>query len=522
MLSDLRSIDLFAGGGGASEGIVRATRGVGPLVAINHDVDAIYMHAMNHPGTMHLCESVWDVEPFVPHGEQLDLLWASPDCKHFSRAKGSKPLNRNIRALAWVIVKWAEQTLPKVIAMENVPEFLEWGPLYPSDHPDPKLRDRPIPHRKGETFKLFIEALEDLTYDVEWRELVACDYGAPTLRKRLFLVARCDGKPIRWPKKTHGPGRLHPYRTAAECIDWDIPACSIFASKSEARDWAEEHGRHTPVRPLADKTMARIAEGVRRYVLTDPRPFIMNLTHGGRLEPIEEPFRTITAAHRGEKALVIPYGIQTRNSERRGQTPRTWDVRNPYNTITAKGSQGAVALAFLAKHNGGVIGHGLRRPLGTVTSRDHHALVSAFVTKYYGTSTGSSLRDPLHTVTGGAGGGHMALVAAMLVKYYGTGGQWQSVDEPLHTIVSKARFGLVTVDIGGETYTINDIQMRMLEPRELARAQGFQDEYVLTGNKTAQIARIGNSVPPPVVQAIVEANFRHRPMSHGVRAVRAA
>lgn len=496
-----RSVDLFAGGGGASEGIVRAT-GTSPLVAINHDPEAIAMHARNHPGVLHLCESVWDVDPFLPGGMPLDLLWASPDCKHFSRAKGGRPRSKKIRALAWVVVTWARSVRPRVICVENVAEFQTWGPL--------DSTGRPIADRKGETFRQWVAALEELGYTVEWRELVAADYGAPTTRRRLFIVARCDGQPVRWPDATHGPDREHPHRSAAECIDWTIPCPSIFTRR----------------RPLAEKTQARIAAGLVRYVLQAERPFVVdgrawwlqqsgygerkgqrprvldlrdplgtvvaggskhalcsawvhNLTHGGRPEPIEEPMRTITCAPRGEKALVC---------------------------------------AWLAKHYTGVVGSGLDGPLGTVAAKDHHSLCTAYLTKWYGTSTGSDVRDPLPTVTagGGRGGGHLGLVAAFLTKYYGSGSQAQGLDEPLHTIVSRARFGLVTVRIDGDDYAVCDIGLRMLQPRELARAQGFGDDYVLEGTKTSQIARIGNSVPPPVVEAIVRAQFGDRHAPRGV------
>jgi len=460
-LFDVRSVDLFAGGGGASEGIRLAT-GKAPLVAINHDQASILMHATNHPGTMHLCESVFDVDPFLPHGMPLHLVWGSPDCTHFSRAKGGKPRSQEIRGLAWIMRDWARDVRPHVICLENVSEFLTWGPL--------DEEGKPIPERKGETFKEFVAQLEDLGYVVEWRVLVAADYGAPTIRRRLFLIARCDGRPIRWPEPTHGPDRLLPWRTAAECIQWDIPCPSIFTRK----------------RPLAEKTMARIAEGMKRFVVEAEEPFLLNLTHGGRLEPLDEPFRTVTAANRGEKALVVPYGIQTRNGERRGQTPRTFDLSRPMNTITSQGSQGGLVAAFIAKHYTGVYGSDLRASLGTVTAKDHHALVAAF-----------------------------------LMKYYGTGGQLQSLSDPMHTIVSKARFGLVTVTIGGDEYIVYDIGMRMLQPRELARAQGFSDEYQLTGTKTSQIARIGNSVPPPVVKAIVEAQFNDNAWPEEVQCVAA-
>ena len=430
-LFDIRAIDLFAGGGGASEGFKWAT-GRSPLVAINHDQDSIIMHAKNHPGTMHLCESIFDVEPFLPHGMPLDFLWASPDCTHFSRAKGGKPRSKEIRGLAWVVVDWARKVQPKVIGLENVPEFETWGPL--------DEKGMLIKERKGETFQEFVGELRKLGYQVEWRNLVAADYGAPTTRKRLFLLARCDGRPLVWPAPTHGPGRELPWRTAAECIQWDIPCPSIFTRK----------------KPLADKTLARIAEGLKRYVVEADDPFL--------LYP--------------DGDTLVPFGIQTRNGERKGQTPRTFDLGKPMNTITSQGSQGALVAAFLAKHYTGVIGQPLNKTIGTITAKDHHSLVAAF-----------------------------------LMKYYGTGGQLQSLSGPMHTIVSKARFGLVTVNISGEEYVITDIGMRMLQPRELARAQGFLDTYHLTGTKTSQIARIGNIAPPHVVRALVAANFNHRAWS---------
>lgn len=468
-----RAVDLFAGGGGASHGIEMAT-GRSPLVAVNHDPAAIQMHAQNHPGCLHLCESVWDVEPFRPHGRPLDLLWASPDCKHFSRAKGGRPKSKEIRALAWVVTRWAEAVRPRVVCVENVPEFVTWGPLDDAG--------RPLEGRKGETFRAWVGKLEALGYHVEWRVLVAADYGAPTTRKRLFVVARCDGQDIVWPEPTHGPGREHPYRTAAECIDWSIPAPSIFGRR----------------RPLAEKTQARIAEGIRRFVLEADEPY-------------------------------LAFVANTRNGERKGQRPRVRDLRRPLNTITAQGSQGALVTAFLAKHYTGVVGQGLARPLGTITARDHHSLVAAHLTKFYGTSTGSGLHAPTPTVT--ATGQHLGMVAAeltpaaeangrtvaaWLMKYYGQG-VGQAVDEPLHTIPTRDRFGLVTVDLDGETYALTDIGMRMLQPRELATAQGFDADYILTGTKTQQVARIGNSVPPQVVAAIVGAQFRTPP-----RAVRVA
>lgn len=440
------SIDLFAGGGGASEGIRLAT-GRAPVVAVNHDPAAIEMHRANHPDTIHLCESVYDVEPrTAAGGRRVDLLWASPDCTHFSRAKGGRPRQKRIRALAWVVVEWARQLAPRVLCLENVPEFTTWGPLDDST-------GQPIREQAGETFRAFLSELRALGYVVAWRVLCAADYGAPTSRKRLFLVARKDGVP-RWPVPTRGPGRAAPHRTAAECIDWSIPMPSIF-------------GR---ARPLAEATQRRIAEGIRRYVLGAARPFLVTLTHGGRLQDVDRPMPTVTAAHRGEVALVS---------------------------------------VWLAKHYGGVVGQDLSRPLGTVTAIDHHSLAAVHLTKLYGTSTGNPVDSPVPTVTagGGRGGGHLGLVAAFLARYYGQGGQWSGCDAPLPTVVSRDRFALVTVAIDGEPYVIVDIGMRMLQPRELARAQGFPDSYALTGSKAQQVARIGNSVPPPLVRAVVSAQL---------------
>lgn len=484
------AVDLFAGGGGASLGIEWAT-GHAPIMAVNHCRAAIEMHAANHPGTLHLHESVWDVRARDFAGTPVDLLWASPDCTHFSRAKGAAPRSKEIRSLAWVIVDWARHVRPLVICMENVPEFRTWGPLGANGQPEPA--------RKGETFAEFCRALDRAGYPPDDRVLNAADYGAPTSRRRLFLAGRRDGEPIRWPDPSHGPGRALPWRTAAECIDWTIPVPSIF----------------NRARPLAEATQRRIAEGIRRYVLTSASPYLLCLTHGGRLEPIDQPLRTTTTAHRGERALIVPSLINTRNGERAGQTPRALDITRPMSTVTGQGSQGALVAAFLARHNGGPNGHpsygrDLRETMGTVTGRDTQALAAVWLDKLHGSArAGQPLDLPAPTVTsgGGRGGGHAALCAAFLLKYYGQGGQWSALDEPMHTLVGKARMGLVTVTLGGEEYALVDIGMRMLQPRELARAQGFPDSYILTGTKSEQVARIGNSVAPPVAEALVRAQF---------------
>ncbi len=483
----LLAVDLFAGGGGASEGIRRAL-GCPVYLAVNHDPASIAMHQANHPGTIHLTESVWQVQPRQVVKGPVDLLWASPDCTHFSRAKGGRPRSQEIRSLAWVVVEWARIARPRVICLENVPEFLTWGPL--------DSEGVPIREQAGDTFRLFVGRLELLGYRVDWRTLVAADYGAPTSRRRLFLVARCDGEPVCWPEPSHGPGRALPWRTAAECIDWSIPVPSIFER----------------TRPLAEATQRRIAEGIRRYVLEAAHPFIVQTGHqqhdGGKVRPVDEPLSTIVT--KAEHCLVIPSMIQMGWGEREGQAPRVLDLRAPLGTVVAGGLKHALVAAFLAKHYGGAVGQDLGRPLGTVTAKDHHSLAAVFLDKFHGSArAGQPLDIPAPTVAagGGRGGGHAALVAAFICKYYGSGGQWSTLGEPMHTVVSKARMGLVTVELDGEPYVLTDIGMRMLQPRELARAQGFPDSYVLTGSKAAQVARIGNSVPPAVVEAIVRAQF---------------
>lgn len=473
-------VDLFAGGGGWSEGFQWAT-GVPPAVAVNHDENAIVMHTANHPETEHHHEDVFEVDPLkATRGRVVGWLHLSPDCTHFSRAKGGKPRSQKIRALASVALPWAKAVSPRIISLENVAEFVTWGPL--------DNDGQPIKSRAGETFREWVHELEHLGYAVEWRILNAADYGAPTSRKRLFLIARRDGQPICWPRPTHGKGRK-PYRTAAECIDWSIAIPSIFDR----------------AKPLAEATERRIAEGIRRYVLKAKRPFLVNLTHGGRLESIDEPFSTITAAHRGEKAVVAPTLIQTSYGERHGQSPRVLDLHKPLGTVVAGGQKHGLVTAFLAKHYGGVVGQEIEKNLGTITAKDHHALVACHIESMYSNSKGRPIDEPTPTLT--AQSNHHAVVAAFLAKYYGSNRHGQAIDDSLHTISAKARFGLVTVTIDGEEFVIVDIGMRMLQPRELARAQGFPDSYVLTGTKTQQVARIGNSVCPHVAKAIVSANL---------------
>lgn len=481
-------VDLFAGGGGASTGIEQAI-GRHVDIAINHDPEAVALHAMNHPQTEHFVSDVFEVDPRqVTEGRPVGLLWASPDCKHFSKAKGGKPVSKKIRSLAWVVVKWARLVQPRTIFLENVEEFQTWGPL--------AADGRPCPVRKGLTFRRWVRELEREGYVVEWRELRACDFGAPTTRKRLFLVARRDGAPIVWPQPTHGNG-MKAYKTAADCIDWSIPAPSIFDR----------------TRPLAENTLRRIARGVMRYVVNAAQPFIVPVTHPGdvRVQPIDEPLRTITSAQRGEFALAVPTLVQTGYGERPGQAPRSLDLHAPLGTVVS-GQKHALVAAFLAKHYTGVVGSAMDRPVDTVTATDHNALVTSSLVKLRGTSSAASTGEPLHTVS--AQGTHHAEVRALLLKYYGSD-QAPRLNEPLHTVTTKDRFALVVVK--GEIYAIADIGMRMLEPRELYRAQGFPDSYVIDQRadgtllpKHAQVRMCGNSVCPPIAAALVRANYAER------------
>ena len=454
-------VDNFAGGGGASTGIEMAT-GLSVDIAINHDPAAIAMHKANHPDTEHYCESVWDVDPVeAVKGRKVGLAWFSPDCKHFSKAKGGKPVEKKVRGLAWIAVKWAIAVKPRVIMLENVEEFKTWGPLTPDGYPDD--------NQKGKTFNSFVKTLEALGYKVEFKELKACDYGAPTIRKRFFMVARCDGKPIKWPEPTHGDpkglevqaGKLLPWRAASEVIDWSIGTPSIFDRK----------------KPLAENTMRRIARGVERFVVNEANPFIVRIGQTGfgkdRLQyELGKPLTTITT--KAEHCLVTPflatYYTETTENGVRGQT-----LQAPIATIPTANRFGLVT-AFVAQHYKTSIGHKLEQPLGAITTVNKASLVTAFLMKYYGSDIGQSVNDPLHTVT------------------------------------TKDRFGLVTIE--GRDYQIVDIGMRMLQPHELYAAQGFPDQYVIDRNhegkpypKTQQVARCGNSVPPPFADALVRANL---------------
>lgn len=530
-------VDLFAGGGGASTGIEQAI-GRPPDIAINHDPEAVSLHEANHPQTAHYVSDVFEVDPVaVTQGRPVGLTWASPDCKHFSKAKGGKPVSKRVRGLAWVVVKWAKLVRPRVICLENVEEFQTWGPL---------LQDgRPCPERKGTTFARWVAQLRNLGYQVEWRELRACDYGAPTIRKRLFLVARCDGAPIVWPAATHAAPdslavksrKLKPWRTAAECIDWSIPAPSIFER----------------ARPLADATCRRIAKGIMRYVVDAAEPFIVTNTTGHPGAPASEPLRTVTTG--GHHALAVPTIISMGYGERPGQQPRVPGIEQPHSTITAQGQHSALVTAFLAKHYTGVVGSDLADPMATVTSVDHHSLVAAtMVHMGHGEQSADGarrwshgvrdVRQPINTITASGAPGALvtatmvtidnqsssggssdvqapvktttvenrhALVQAFLIAYYGVD-QDPRLGDPMHTATTRDRFGLVTVR--GESYAIVDIGLRMLTPRELYLAQGFPADYQIDRGadgrpltKTAQVRMCGNSVCPPLARALVAANY---------------
>lgn len=484
-------VDNFAGGGGASTGIEMAI-GRSVDIAINHDPDAIKMHKANHPGTKHYCEDVWDVDPKEAcDGHPVGLAWFSPDCTHFSRAKGGKPVDKNIRGLAWVTLRWAYEVRPRVIMLENVPEIQTWGPL--------GADGRPIKERAGETFDAFCSMLgksgyprnspaflemcealnispdskqartisDGLGYDVQYRILRSCDYGAPTTRTRFYMIARCDGEPIVFPKPTHGAG-LKPYHTAAECIDWNVPAKSIFE-----RD-----------KPLAENTLKRIARGIKKFVIDNPEPFIV-----------------------GEDApSIIQYHSETSTDEVRGQ-----ELTEPLMTVDTSPRYALSVAHIMKNYGGGYTGAGSAAdaPLDTVTAKDHNELVTAHILTLRNHMDGQKIDEPLSTIS--CSGAHHAEVQAFLVKYFSTGTA-KPVTEPLDTITTKERFGLVTIH--GEDYIITDIRMRMLTPRELFRAQGFPEDYIIDvddeGNpypKSKQVARCGNAVTPPVPCALVRANL---------------
>ena len=585
-------VDNFAGGGGASTGIEMAL-GRPVNIAINHDTNAVLMHQVNHPHTTHLCEDVFKIDPVAAcKGRRVALAWFSPDCTHHSKAKGGKPRSKKIRGLAWVVIRWAAKVRPRVIMLENVEEFADWGPL--------TLYGKPCKDRKGQTFRLWLEQLERLGYKVEYRVLRGCDYGTPTIRKRLFVIARCDGKPIVWPAPTHGaPGsdavkqrKLNPWPVAADIIDWDLQCPSIFMDPEEAK-------KRGLKRPLADNTMSRIARGLQKFVFDARKPFIVRAAHpahgqvkpyitrfnqNGTGQPLDEPIGTVMAGAT-RFGLVAPFIQHVQHSTANGAMPpgeplrtvtatpkgggmavvsafmaqhnnTTSDSRSmiaPVSTVTTTGSQQGLVTAHITKFRNGATGYDAREPVHTVTSggamkrpggANPQGIVVAHLDRQFGKSTGADAQEPAPTITAGgtgktalctshlvklrgtcqhgqavtepmptitAGGNHVGEVRAFFTKYYGTG-EGQPATDPLGTVTSHDRFGLVTIK--GEQYQITDIGLRMLTPRELFRAQGFPDDYKIGDkdsdgfkfSKSQQVAKCGNAVCPPLACALVRAN----------------
>lgn len=507
-------VDNFAGGGGASTGIEMAT-GYSVDIAINHDPEAIRMHKVNHPNTKHYCENVWAVDPVKAcEGHPVALAWFSPDCKHFSKAKGGKPKDKNIRGLAWVACRWAALVRPRVIMLENVEEFKTWGPLNRGHHP--------IKAKQGDTFRQFVKQLNELGYEVQFRELVAADYGAPTKRKRFFMIARCDGVPIMWPKPTHAPadskevkeGLLKPYVGAYTQLDFSLPCPSIFDTSEEIK---EKYGIRA-VRPLAPKTMQRIARGLKKFVLDNPEPFIVPIGYGERkgqsprVHDIKKPLPTIVSSgkHYLCEPRLAPVIDKTYGGNYQGGGSKTED---PIDTITTVDHNRLVAATLIQYHSetnsDEVRGQDIENPIMTVDSSNRYGLVTSFLSKFYKTGIGQDEREPLHTVTTSAG--HFGEVRAFLIKYYGEG-TGQDIEQPLDTVTSRDRFGLVTIQ--GVEYQIVDIGLRMLEPKELYGCQGFPDDYIIdhdstgkTYSRSEQVKRCGNAVCPPIPAAMVRSNL---------------
>lgn len=564
-------VDNFAGGGGASTGIEIAT-GMAVAIAINHDPAAILMHKTNHPYTEHFQASVWDIDPVaVCRGRRVGLAWFSPDCKHFSKAKGAALVDRKIRGLAWITLRWAAKVRPRVIILENVEEFQTWGPV---------RKGKPVKKLAGTTFRKFIRQLEELGYTVEYRELIAADYGAPTSRKRFYMIARCDGKPIVWPKPTHsktGADGLPRWRSAAEIIDWSLPCPSVFATKAEIMD---RYGLKA-VRPLAKNTMRRIIRGVDKFTIRSGKPFIVQQKFQNAAQNIEKPLTTVTAvgAHELCKPLLAPVTvINTSNSV--GGT-----VGAPVHTVTTAGNQmlvtpflaecnhsggGHIApvtdahKTITAKHTGGIVAPALiqyhteqtehvrasglgtpihtvdasnrygltcanlveyytcgrpldvQEPMHTVTSHDREAVVAAHVVKFKGDNLGHGADEPMQTVTTSAG--EFAVCKVYLAKMHGGDelGYWPLIRDLLNEFCgyTLAEDEVLLLEIGGALYYIADIGLRMLSPRELYNAMGFPPDYIIDRDyegheykKSAQVARCGNAVCPPVASALVRANL---------------
>ena len=535
-------VDNFAGGGGASTGIEIAT-GMAVAIAINHDPAAILMHKTNHPYTEHLQASVWDVDPkTVCRGRPVGLAWFSPDCKHFSKAKGAALVDRKIRGLAWITLRWAAEVRPRVIILENVEEFQTWGPV---------RKGKPVKKLAGTTFRQFISQLEALGYTVEFRDLVAADFGAPTSRKRFYMIARCDGKPIVWPKPTHsktGADGLPKWRSAAEIIDWSLPCPSVFATKAEIM---ERYGLKA-VRPLAKNTMRRVIRGVDKFTIRSGKPFIVPTGYGERkgqaprvhdmdapvptvvgtgkenlcrplLAPALIQYHTEQTEHVRASGLGTPintvdasnrYGLTCANLVEYYTGGRPLDVQDPMHTVTSHDREAVVA-AHIAKYYGGVVGEKVGEPLPTVTAIDHNAVCAAHVVKFKGDEVGTQPTEPLPTQTSS---GVFAVCRAHLAKIRSGDdlGHWPEIRAMLNEFCgyTLAEDDVLLLEIGGALYYIADIGLRMLSPRELYNAMGFPPDYIIDRDyegheykKSAQVARCGNAVCPPVASALVRANL---------------
>ena len=583
-------IDNFAGGGGASTGIELAT-GRPVNIAVNHDPDAILMHKTNHPHTTHYQESVWDVDPqTVCGGKSVGLAWFSPDCKHFSKAKGKPLVNREIRGLSWVILRWGMENPPRVIIMENVEEIQTWGPLIQIKYADGQTAYTPDPARRGETFQGFIHMLTDgispdhpalaeaceflniqpgsdkqlrlirgLGYHVEYRELVAADYGTPTTRKRFVLIARCDESPIVWPKRTHAPadsdlvrnGTCKPWRSAAEIIDWSLPLYSVFASRQEIKD---RYGVNA-VRPLADNTLRRIIRGVDKFTIRSGDPFLVECNHigDGHLFSTTEPLKTITAkctlgvcesviapitfsnsggsvgagadspihtvTSDGKHVLAAAQLMQYHTEQ--SEAVRASDLREPVNTLDAS-NRDALVVASLTEYYGNGNPIPLTEPMRTVTSHDREALTAVHIVKFKGTNLGQKPAEPLQTVTASAGEFALSHVVLCKMDRRADYGNWPEIRKLLNRYCGYHinQDEILLLRIGRFYYYIRDILLRMLSPRELYRAMGFPEDYVIDrdykGNvygKTKCVARCGNAVCPPLAEALVRANYQSCPVS---------
>ena len=514
-------IDNFAGGGGASTGIELATGRI-VNIAVNHDRAAIEMHEKNHPYTEHFCEDVWQIDPKkVTGGRPVAIVWGSPDCTHFSKAKGGTPVSKKVRGLAWVLCKWAGTVKPRVIIMENVEEFMTWGPVIPmrkngrclkkvfikgSKKPKLVVAEKgevlseeqqvfiPDKKRAGQTFNRFVGQLRALGYEVAWKVMRACDYGAPTSRKRFFLIARRDGQPIVFPKPTHGDGKgLKPFRTAAECIDWSIPGKSIFSRK----------------KPLSVNTMKRIAKGLDKFVIKSPKPFIMQMNFENPPQDVDSPLSTITAVnkHYVAEPRVRPY-IMSNNTN---NVPH--GVDEPMPTITGTNHSHLLSANLIKYYSGEEQYQSVEAPLHTITTEPRFYLAASHICTFRKNTDGQDVMAPLSTVTTKE---HHAEIRTYLTKLTGKEknlGLWNEVRQLLNDYAGYniADDEILILDICGIPHYISDVTMRMLEPKELAKAQGFPDDYVLQVNdsysKSAQIARIGNSVCPVMAEVLVRANL---------------